>query len=266
MPILVNKKNISHFNFSGGECHVNIAEIDIDEVTEVLAYLHNSNDVMCLMMIVDAIKRKKINTKINLTIPYFPYARQDRVCNSGEAFGVAVMADMINSLGCNSVTIYDPHSCVVSKFLKNCIVVTQAEIIKQTIMSSIIRNKNLILVAPDIGAENKTRDIANMLNLEAIYCKKNRNIKTGRIDSVYVPEGISGKDVIIVDDICDRGGTVIELAKALKKREANLLYLYVTHGIFARGLDVLKNYFEHIYCYHCFLSKKDTDHKFLTIL
>ena len=120
MPILVNQKSVGFFKFSGGECHVKISDLEITERTNILANLNNSDDVMSLLLIVDAVRRINPSTQVLLTIPYFPYARQDRVCNEGEALSVKVMADLINSLNCAGVTIYDPHSDVTPALLNNC--------------------------------------------------------------------------------------------------------------------------------------------------
>lgn len=266
MTITVNNKAIQHFSFSGGECHVSVAGIAIDEATEVFAYLYSSDDVMCLIMVINAIRQKNSKAVINLTIPYFPYARQDRVCNEGEAFSVSVMADIINALKCNNITIYDPHSQVTVDLLNECTVVTQAAIIENSIVVADIKAKGLILVSPDAGAENKTREIADKLSIDAIYCTKTRDTKTGQITGTQIPSNVADKDFIIVDDICDGGRTFIELAKALKEAGANDLYLYVTHGIFSKGLDVLKEHFEHVYCYHTFLQSNDIDKQFLSVI
>ena len=155
MPITVNSTPIQHFNFSGGECHVNIGDIGINKETEVTAHLYNSDDVMCLLMTVNAIRQKNCNSKINLKIPYFPYARQDRACNVGEAFSVSVMAGLINALNCANVTIYDPHSTVTTDLLNNCTVVKQAAILADSVVALDIRNKSLVLLSPDAGAEGK---------------------------------------------------------------------------------------------------------------
>lgn len=266
MPIQVNQKPVPHFNFSGGECHVSISEIAIGPETEILALLYNSDDVMCLLMTVDAIRRKDLATKIHLTIPYFPYARQDRVCNEGEAFSVSVMAGLINRLNCHSVTVFDPHSKTTPDLLKNCRIVTQADILENSGVAKAIKEKDLWLVAPDAGAEMKTRAVSERLKVAAIYCTKTRDPKTRNITQTHIPEGVEGKDFMILDDICDGGRTFIQLASALKKAGANKLYLYVTHGIFSQGLDVLKAYFEQVYCFHCLSQINQSAQPFLTVM
>jgi len=266
MSILVNSKAIKTFNFSGGESQVNISDISISLTTTVEAYIYNAEDIMRLAMTINAIRQIKPFTAINLTIPYFPYARQDRVCNEGEAFSVKVMADMINNMGCQRVTVYDPHSQVTVDSINNCEVITQSMILASSSLLPEIKSNNLILVSPDKGAEQKTKDIADKNALDVIYCTKQRDVKTGQILSTSIPTEVKGKDFIIIDDICDGGRTFIELAKKFKKAGAANLYLYVTHGIFSKGLGVLKKYFKKVYCFHTFLEEESIDKNFLTIL
>lgn len=271
MPIYVNNKTVETFNFYGGECHVKINPFEINHATEVLAYLNHSNDIMCLLLTVDAIKRANANTIINLTIPYFPYARQDRVCNPGESLSVKVMADLINNLHCASVTIYDPHSDVTPALLNNCKIVSLADIVANSRLEHEIKYENLALVSPDAGAEKKIRELGKRLSSHAqmipvICATKVRETLTGEIIATEVQANVERKNLIILDDICDGGRTFIELAKVLKSRGAENIYLYVTHGIFSQGLDVLKNHFKHIYCYHTMLQKNNIDNSFLTVL
>ena len=266
MTITVNKITIEAFNFSGGECHVSIAGIEVCSVNEVEAYLYNADDVMRLIMSVDAIRRVNADAEIILTIPYFPYARQDRVCNEGEAFGAAVMAGLINSLKCEVVHLCDPHSDVIAEHVNNCKVVTQAQMIHGD-FARMITDKGLVLVSPDKGAAHKTAEVAEALgDVDVIYCSKVRDTKTGHITHSEVNGNVKGKNLIIMDDICDGGRTFTELAKVLKGNGAEDLYLYVTHGIFSKGLDVLKQHFTHVYCVHSFLRSEQIDHDFLTVI
>ena len=266
MTVTVNNKEIKAFNFSGGECHVSIEGIEIGDVTHVEAYLYGSDDVMRLIMTVDAIHQVDATSDIHLVVPYFPYARQDRVCNEGEAFSAAVMAGLINALNCKSVSVIDPHSPVIEQRLNNCRVVTQAEVIPGAV-SEFISRENLTLVSPDKGATEKTKAVADALGISnVISCSKVRDTKTGHITHSEVHSDVTGEDLIILDDICDGGRTFIELAKILKSKGAGKLYLYTTHGIFSRGLGVLKEYFIHVFCAHTFLATEDIDKDFLTVI
>ena len=135
MAIFVNQELVETFNFPGGECHVKITSESINNETSVHAHLNNSDDIMCLILTIDAIRRANHETRIFLTIPYFPYGRQDRVCNEGESLSIKVMADIINNLHCTSITIYDPHSDVTPALLRNCKVITLADIIAKSFLA-----------------------------------------------------------------------------------------------------------------------------------
>lgn len=270
MTVKINKIDIQTFNFSGGECQVSLGHIQIGARVELCAFLNSSDEIMRLILSVDAIRRISPDAIIDLVIPYFPYGRQDRVCNPGEAFSAAVMAQLINNLHCNSVTIEDPHSAVTSGLIKNVRILTQADIISASAtMRHVIQDRDLILLAPDKGAATKTEEISKCLlqegiKTEALFAKKVRDTTNGKITETIVPDGMAGKNILIPDDICDGGSTFIELAKKLKSNGAVDLYLYVTHGIFSKGLDPLKEDFKHIYCRNSFITNDQPE--FLTIL
>ena len=271
MTISVNQKIIATSNFPGGECHVQISSIKITEKTDIVAYLKSSHDIMALLLTVDAIRRTHQKTAINLSIPYFPYARQDRVCNPGEALGVAVMARLINGLHCESVTIFDPHSDVTPALIHNCQIITLADIVSKSVLVDEILNKNMTLISPDAGAEKKIQSVAKRIaesgkSVNVLCASKVRDTATGKIVSTQIHGELLGSDFIMVDDICDGGKTFIELAKLLKSLGAQNIYLYVTHGIFSKGLDIFRENFKHIYCAHTFLEAEKVDPTFLTIL
>ncbi len=271
MTIKVNDKNIKTFVFSGGEVYVSLDGIEVGQGTTILAHLHSSEDVMQLLMTVDAVRQANAETEIHLIMPYLPYARQDRVCNDGEAFAAAVMCDLINSLNCASVQVLDLHSAVTRERLNNVREFTQADLIPQSEIEDLIERDHVCLVYPDKGAEARVRQVAQALatkgiDCEVIPCSKVRNPENGQITDSVVQGDVRGKNCIIIDDICDGGRTFIELAKVLKKQGAQKLYLSVSHGIFSKGLDVLKEHFERVYCFNSFLDEAETDTEFLTVI
>lgn len=271
MPIFINQNLVETRQFPAGECHVRINASEISNNTDIFACLAESDDIMQLLLTVDAIRRVKRDTHINLTIPYFPYARQDRVCNPGEALSVSVMANLINALQCDQVTIYDPHSDVTPALIERCHIINQAELIAPSHLAQMIIQRNLSLVSPDTGALRKTEAIAKALSganrtLEIFQAQKTREPQTGNITTISITGDVKGKNLIILDDICDGGRTFIELAKILKAKGAQDLYLYITHGIFSNGLSCLKPHFKHIYCYHKLKDICELDSELLTVL
>jgi len=271
MTIFINNKALETLTFSGGESHVRITPADISDKTTIMALLHNAKDIMNLLLAVDAIRRINSHTQIDLTIPYFPYGRQDRVCNPGEALSIKVMAELVNSLNCHSVTIYDPHSDVTPALINHCKVISLGDIVANSQLATVIHERKLTLLSPDAGAEKKLHAAAKKLlkaecRVEVVCASKTRDISTGEITASNIHGATEGKDFIILDDICDGGRTFIELAKILKENKSGDVYLYVTHGIFSNGLGLLQEYFKHVYCYHTLLNEDQIDHSFLTIL
>jgi ribose-phosphate pyrophosphokinase len=263
--IYLNNIHINKTTFSGGELHIRINPNGVSNDNKIKAYLYSSDAIMQLLLVVDAIYRIKPAANIDLVIPYFPYARQDRVCNRGEPFSLKLMTRLINDLNCRSVTIYDPHSKITTDNLNNCKAVTLEKLIP-TFLTDKIKEEDAVLVSPDKGSKEKVQKLASNIGCQFISADKVRDVSTGRITSMSVRGVIKDKNYFIIDDICDGGATFIELAKLLKNKGANELYLYVTHGIFSKGLiaSTLKQYFSHIYCYH--LVNNNIKSNSLTIL
>lgn len=273
MPILINNKPIKFFKFPGGECNVNVLQsVMLQDDILIKAYLYNSDDLISLLLTVDACRRVNRLIKIHLFIPYFPYARQDRVCNQGESLSVKVIADLINSLKC-TVTICDPHSDVISALLDNCTITPPLMTMDlSSSLKKLIEEENLIFISPDHGAEKRVREIAKYYNRPMLCATKVRDTKTGEIVKTELtlfshPASNANVNFLIIDDICDGGRTFIEIAKRLREQGMiGNLYLYVTHGIFSKGLEVLRPYFKKVYCYHTFLPPDKIDPDFLEII
>lgn len=248
-----NPINFDSFTFSGGEEHIRFATEHVQTAIKIEIYerLTDSSSLMRLMLSVDALKRLTNETvPIELVAPYFPYARQDRVCVEGEALGAAVMANFLNNLGFSKVTIWDAHSEVSPALINRVVNVQQVELVAQCDeLKAKLVNAEVILISPDAGASKKTLKIAESFNpeLEVIQASKVRNLKTGQIEATEIQGDVSGKSVLIADDICDGGRTFIELAKVLKAKGAKEVSLFITHGIFSKGLDVFEGLIDAIY-------------------
>jgi ribose-phosphate pyrophosphokinase len=236
------------FRFPGGEVQVR-AEIDAEwlDLLRIRAFIRNSDDVMALLLLTDALRRQAKQTPIHLDLPYVPYARQDRVCNAGEALAAKVFCQLINAQGYASVTVQDPHSDVVPALLDRVCVVDAS-----VALSKIVNRQEfaggVTLLAPDAGARKRVLDLAKKLGIASVvFADKVRDTKTGAITSIEVQGNIPEQPVLIVDDICDGGRTFIELAAALAKVTSQPLYLYVTHGIFSKGVEVLLKDYQTLY-------------------
>lgn len=239
--------SFKEFVFPGGEVSVKLNTWDYSYLytksptQTIIANIHNSDDVMKLEMLKDALERFD-NTPINLFIPYIPYARQDRVCDTGESFSIKVFANIINSLKFNKVTIADPHSNVCEAVLDNVKVITQFDIVNDW-LDLTNRAISCKLISPDAGSNKKTSDIAKYLNhRDFVRADKLRDLSTGQIkETIVYCDDFKGQDIIIFDDICDGGRTYIELAKVCKQRNCGKILLYTTHGIYSNGVIALFN-------------------------
>lgn len=233
------------FIFSGGEPHIKIKpDFDVSKTVTITHRINSFNDFGLLLLAVDALKRMDVKL-INVFIPYFPAARQDRVMIAGEPLSVKVYADILNSLKLNKITVFDAHSEVTSALLNNCEVVPNHDFIAQVLKKI---GNDVKLISPDGGALKKIYKVSEYLGgIDVLECSKSRDVKTGKLSGFKVyDDNLQGVDCLIVDDICDGGGTFIGLAEELKKKNAGKLYLAVSHGIFNKGFESM-NAFEKIF-------------------
>ncbi len=233
------------FTFNGGEPHIRILEKDLGEAITITHRINSFNDLGLLLIATDALRRIKVK-RINAFIPYFPGARQDRIMTPGEALSVKVYADVINAQNYDQVTIFDAHSEVTIALLDNVNVIDNHEFVKQCIGHI---KDDIVLVSPDGGALKKVYKLSAFLyGIEVIECSKQRDVNNGKLSGFKVyAEDLQSKHVIIVDDICDGGGTFLGLAEALNEKKAGKLSLIISHGIFSKGFEELTKVFDTIF-------------------
>ena len=185
---------------------------------------HYENDAELFTII--CLRKHFANMDVVLEMPYCPHARMDRVKNNGEFFTLKYFADVINSLGFSEVKIYDPHSNVCTALINNVKVISPYNEIHKTL--KVIGSTNLVAFYPDEGAMKRG---TSYLTGAYAFGIKNRDWGTGKILGLELmnKEIVKNRDVLIIDDICSRGGTFLHSAKALKEAGARNIYLYVTH-------------------------------------
>ena len=207
------------FQFGSGENHVQVLSQVSSQATIMFRYQGDASLIQ-LFLLTDALRRQGAR-EIDLHIPYFPGARQDRVCNAGEPLSVKVYANMINAQGYRKVAIFDPHSDVVTALLNNVDAVKNHQFVKDVIKE--LNEEGLVLVSPDAGANKKIFELSCQLGgLEVIRADKLRDVRNGAILGTEVfCDDLSNKTAVIVDDICAGGRTFIELAKKLKQKNFN---------------------------------------------
>lgn len=247
-------QDVKFFTFPAGERSCKIESEDVlvgcaNSCTVTILY-KSSDDLIDTLLLCNALRQINPSIVIYGYIPYFPYARQDRVCDKGEAFSLQVACGIIELCNFKSVKVDDAHSNVLSAFFDAGTLVNNSQ---ASCLSGLFDPKDAVLVSPDNGASKKVYELAKLLNLPVIEAGKVRCTKTGNIIKTTLTQ-IPDSDIIqscsrlvVVDDICDGGRTFIELAKELKQFYKPL-ELVVTHGIFSKGLSELETYYSKITC------------------
>jgi ribose-phosphate pyrophosphokinase len=172
-----------------------------------------------------------------LVLPFVPGARQDHLNDSGDyLFTAKSVAKMINARRFPRVTVVDPHSEVTPALIERCETVSAADCFPKASYSAVI--------SPDAGAEKRAGAVAKKLEVPLFHAWKKRDVATGKISGFGVeplPPGIGR--VLVVDDICDGGGTFLGLKDQLGLVQADL---FVTHGIFSAGTAALRSRYGYI--------------------
>lgn len=173
-------------------------------------------------------------TITTLVIKYLPYGRQDKPIDNEQTFALHTFARIINSCQFVGVSILDAHSLEAERLIKNCLNVFPQD----HIQAAIDAVPNCVLAYPDKGAFDR---YSVQFGADAIIGDKVRDPSTGYITHYEVTGDPQDKDILIVDDICDGGMTFKILAKSLLDQGAKSVHLYVTHGIFSKGIKTLKD-------------------------
>jgi len=196
----------------------------------------HESEFMHLAQLVDLLRSKGIN-EIRLNIDYLPYARQDKEISNDTTFALHTFAKLLNSLQLDKVTCLDVHSDIAEKLINNFKSLRPTAVVFEALNAC----KPDVLCFPDEGAKNRYGYIARNVEKDVIYGTKTRDQKTGYITDYEVSGNVKGKSVLIIDDICDGGMTFKILTKHLLEAGATEVCLYVTHGIFSKGLQTLVN-------------------------
>ena len=222
--IFVNGEEVKFTSFPDGTTSF---RFDTENKLHYIIRWMYDGDHECILLwyLVKHIKSHAESPNITLILPYVPNARMDRVKEKDEVFTLKWFADFINSMYFDRIMIHDPHSNVTNALLNNVVSISsEREILK---VVDELSDKNVILCYPDEGAAKRYSD---QIQIDYIFCIKHRDWRTGKIERLELttPEKVKNRNVLIVDDICSRGGTFTHTAKALKNAGAADIFLYVT--------------------------------------
>jgi ribose-phosphate pyrophosphokinase len=163
----------------------------------------------------------------------------------GEPFSLKVFARLINGLGVHEVQVFDPHSDVAPALIDRCRVLGNGDAATAYIRAT-LSDRSFVLIAPDAGAYKKTERLASALGVPVVVATKYRSVIDGSLAAPDVLGDVQGRVCVIVDDICDGGGTFLNLAEALTNAGAAECHLFVSHGIFSKGFEALRARFASI--------------------
>ena len=231
--------NSSIRKFSDGEIYVEINEnIRGNSIFIIQSISSPANDnLMELLLCIDALKRSSAKN-ITAVIPYFGYARQDRKVVPRTSISAKLVSNLITKAGADRVVTVDLHAGQIQGFFDIPVDNLFATPIFARHVRKKIKTKKIICVAPDVGGTERARALGKLLNVGLAIVDKRRP-KPGQSEVMNVIGDVKDQTCIIVDDIIDSGGTIINAAKALKGRGAKEVYVYITHGVLS-GDEVRK--------------------------
>ena len=217
--------------FADGEIYVEINEnIRGNSIFVIQSISTPANDnLMELLICIDALRRSSAKN-ITAVIPYFGYARQDRKVVPRTAISAKLVSNLITNAGAHRIVTVDLHAGQIQGFFDIPVDNLFSTPIFSKHIKKYISNKNIICVAPDVGGVERARALGQKLNVGLAIIDKRRPAP-GKSQVMNIVGNVKGKNCLLVDDIIDSGGTIVNAAKALKEKGAKDVYVYVTHGV-----------------------------------
>lgn len=218
--IKVNNDIVNQAQFPDGTLLLKTDGMDMSDITITWLYENDAELFTIICLAKKAFKK-------SLIMPYIPHARMDRCKSDEDTFTLKYFAEVINSLGFDKVTVLDPHSNVSVALIDRVEALSPKPYIENVIEK--LKKDNLMLFFPDEGSMKR---YADMFEIPYAFGIKKRDWKTGQILGLDVVDNgisLSGKKILIIDDICSRGGTFYHSARKLKELGVGDIYLYISH-------------------------------------
>jgi ribose-phosphate pyrophosphokinase len=249
---LDRQQNVKLILYPDNQPHVivNTDEIKPNDLVRVVAPLRNSLEILQLLEVSSALDEIGA-VKKELVIPYLMSARFDRIMQPGDSFDLKVISKLINSCHFISVNLFDIHSKVSTDLIENSRSHNNSKLLQA------YDKKEVVLICPDKGALARLDLYKKFLDIkDVVYCEKSRDLSNGALTlTVKNPEKCEGQNCVIVDDLCDGGGTFILIANQIKPKDLTLI---VSHGIFSRGFSQLETKFNQIIVSNSYAKNYDS--------
>ena len=222
--------------FPDGESKITFGRIPKNSVVLVVQSTYPPVDTNLLQALSIISQARKAASKIYAIIPYMGYARQDKQFLSGEIVTMSIVAKMLKAAGAKKIIVVDIHSKTALNHFKipkeNVSAIPDlAKYFKK------MKLKNALVVSPDMGGSIRAKKFASLLNIDFVALKKSRNRNTGKVQIHSSKADVSGKDLILVDDIISTGGSIIKAAQFLKRQKCKRLFVACTHGLFVEDAE-----------------------------
>ncbi len=215
--------------FSDGEFQpVFMESIRGDYVFLIQSTNSPTDNLMELLLMIDAARRASAY-KIVVVMPYYGYARQDRKDKPRVAIGSKLIANLLVAAGADRIITMDLHAPQIQGYFDIPVDHLDSSAIFIPYIEK-LKLQNLTFAAPDVGSTNRVREIASYFSCEMVICDKHRK-RANEIASMVVIGDVTDKDIILIDDICDTGGTLAKAANLLKEKGARSVRALCTHPV-----------------------------------
>jgi ribose-phosphate pyrophosphokinase len=220
---------VDYQQFSDGEMSPFLAEsVRGHEVFLIQSTFAPSDNLMELLLMIDAAKRASASS-INVVIPYFGYARQDRKDRPRVAIAAKLIANLISAAGATRIMACDLHADQIQGFFDIPVDHLDGSYIFVPYLKSLKLN-DIMFASPDVGGIKRARSFAKFFNAELAVCDKYRR-EANKVSSMRLIGEVEGKDVVLVDDLVDTAGTICKAAALLKDKGAKSVRAVCTHPV-----------------------------------
>lgn len=220
---------VDYQQFSDGEMSPLIGEsVRGHDVFIVQSTFAPADNFLELLLLIDAAKRASA-LNVNVIIPYFGYARQDRKDKPRVAIAAKLIANLISASGASRIMTCDLHADQIQGFFDIPVDHLDGNYIFVPYVKS-LNLSNIMFATPDVGGIKRARSFAKFFNAELAVCDKYRK-EANKIESMRLIGEVEGKDVILIDDLVDTAGTICKAASLLKEKGANSVRAICTHAV-----------------------------------